>query len=139
MKVVTTVKKGWLAQSNRAQLTWPSFDASRKEGLILRVSHGFDRYVLPSCVRKTPIMSQEGHLKHFSQGGIRGVIGTEIAMQQKPQAKPKRRSPAIALGAHGVRRIDGQRDGRPACQSRPQFLDRRPLGHIEELLQQVLG
>ena len=28
MKVVTTVKKGWLAQSNRAQLNWPSFDAS---------------------------------------------------------------------------------------------------------------
>jgi hypothetical protein len=34
MKVVTTVKKGWLAQSNRAQLNWPSFEASRKEGLI---------------------------------------------------------------------------------------------------------
>ena len=28
MKVVTMVKKGWLAQSNSAQLNWPSFDAS---------------------------------------------------------------------------------------------------------------
>ncbi len=28
MKVVMMVKKGWLAQSNRAQLNWPSFDAS---------------------------------------------------------------------------------------------------------------
>jgi hypothetical protein len=29
MKVVTTVKNGWLAQSNSAQLNWPSFEASR--------------------------------------------------------------------------------------------------------------
>jgi hypothetical protein len=27
---VTTVKKGWLAQSNNAQLNWPSFEASRR-------------------------------------------------------------------------------------------------------------
>ena len=30
MKVVTTVKNGWLAQSNNAQLNWPSFEASRR-------------------------------------------------------------------------------------------------------------
>ena len=28
MKVVMTVKKGWLAQSKRAQLYWPRFEAS---------------------------------------------------------------------------------------------------------------
>ena len=28
MKVVMRVKNGWLAQSNSAQLTWPSFGAS---------------------------------------------------------------------------------------------------------------
>src|SRR5262249_4516250 len=34
MKVVTTVKKGWLAQSNSAQLNWPSLEASRSDSLI---------------------------------------------------------------------------------------------------------
>ena len=29
MKVVTMVKNGWLAQSNSAQLNWPSFETSR--------------------------------------------------------------------------------------------------------------
>ena len=32
MKVVMIVKKGWLAQSNNAQLNWPSFEASRTGG-----------------------------------------------------------------------------------------------------------
>ena len=33
MKVVMMVKNGWLAQSNSAQLNWPSFEASRTGGV----------------------------------------------------------------------------------------------------------
>src|SRR5215207_10162764 len=36
MKVVMTVKKGWLAQSKRAQLYWPSLEASLGGAFICR-------------------------------------------------------------------------------------------------------
>src|SRR5512133_3933660 len=101
MKVVTMVKKGWLAQSNSAQLNWPSLEASRPPWFI---RWGFTR-----------VRPRRAHQPRFRQ------------------------SSAVALSAHGIRRVDGKRDGRAPCQSRAHFFDCWPLGHFADLLQQVVG
>lgn len=45
--------------------------------------------MLPSCGAKTPIMSQECRLEHFSQGDIRSVVGTEIVTQRPDSGQKK--------------------------------------------------
>ena len=63
MKVVTTVKNGWFAQSNSAQLNWPSFEASlgvsRLGGLQANHSGSSPPRMAAGRRDKTPVIGQQ--------------------------------------------------------------------------------
>jgi len=45
----------------------------------------------------------------------------------------------VALVANGLRWCDGRRYASAALQTRTQFCERRPLGHLANLVQQIVG
>src|SRR6266542_4252396 len=77
MKVVTMVKKGWLAQSNRAQLNWPSFEASPSAPLA-DWSQDLHPRMAASRRDKTAVIGQQCCIQRLGQRQIDGIVGAQV-------------------------------------------------------------